>query len=141
LSPIFHVVEDGPSLVAPYSHVVEVDDWLFVTGQLATGVDDTSPLPAGIEDQTRKVMENLRIVLHGVGANLADAVQVRIFLTHVERDYDAMNAIYRDYFDSNKLPARTTVGVTALARGGLIEIDMIAKRSEGHNRHFLDAGY
>jgi 2-iminobutanoate/2-iminopropanoate deaminase len=141
LSPIFHVVEDGPSLVAPYSHVVEVDDWLFVTGQLATGVDDTSPLPAGIEDQTRKVMENLRIVLHGVGSNLADAVQVRIFLTHFERDYDAMNAIYRDYFDSNKLPARTTVGVTALARGGLIEIDMIAKRSEGHNRHFLDAGY
>jgi 2-iminobutanoate/2-iminopropanoate deaminase len=141
LSPIFHVVEDGPSLVAPYSHVVEVDDWLFVTGQLATGVDDTSPLPAGIEDQTRKVMENLRIVLHGVGANFADAVQVRIFLTHFERDYDAMNAIYRDYFDSNKLPARTTVGVTALARGGLIEIDMIAKRSEGHNRHFLDAGY
>jgi hypothetical protein len=62
-------------------------------------------------------------------------------LTHFERDYDAMNAIYRDYFDSNKLPARTTVGVTALARGGLIEIDMIAKRSEGHNRHFLDAGY
>jgi 2-iminobutanoate/2-iminopropanoate deaminase len=130
LLPIFHVVEDGPGLVAPYSHVVEVDDWLFVTGQLATGIDDTSPLPVGIEDQTRKVMENLRIVLHGVGANLADAVQVRIFLTHFERDYDAMNAIYRDYFDANKLPARTTVGVTALARGGLIEIDMIAKRPE-----------
>ena len=53
---------------------------------------------------------------------------MRIFLTAFERDYATMNAIYASYFDPNRLPARTTVGVTHLARGGIVEIDLIAKR-------------
>lgn len=128
--PTFHVFAQGPKPVAPYSHVVELDGWLFVTGQLPTGLDDDkAALPDGIEAQTRKVMENLRIVLGQVGAALKDAVQVRIFLTDFDRDYDRMNEIYREYFAADKLPARTTVGVTRLARGGLIEIDVIAWRT------------
>jgi 2-iminobutanoate/2-iminopropanoate deaminase len=128
--PTFHVFAQGPKPVAPYSHVVELDGWLFVTGQLPTGLDDDkAALPDGIEAQTRKVMENLRIVLGQVGAALKDAVQVRIFLTDFDRDYDRMNEIYRQYFAADKLPARTTVGVTRLARGGLIEIDVIAWRT------------
>jgi reactive intermediate/imine deaminase len=128
--PAFHVFAQGPKPVAAYSHVVELDGWLFVTGQLPTGLDDDkAALPDGIEAQTRKVMENLRIVLGQVGAALKDAVQVRIFLTDFDRDYDRMNEIYREYFAADKLPARTTVGVTRLARGGLIEIDVIAWRT------------
>ena len=128
--PTFHVFAQGPKPVAPYSHVVELDGWLFVTGQLPTGLDDDkAALPDGIEAQTRKVMENLRIVLGQVGAALKDAVQVRIFLTDFDRDYDRMNEIYREYFAADKLPARTTIGVTRLARGGLIEIDVIAWRT------------
>jgi reactive intermediate/imine deaminase len=128
--PTFHVFAQGPKPVAPYSHVVELDGWLFVTGQLPTGLDDDkAALPDGIEAQTRKVMENLRIVLGQVGAALKDAVQVRIFLTDFDRDYDRMNEIYREYFAADQLPARTTVGVTRLARGGLIEIDVIAWRT------------
>src|SRR5437588_5558424 len=120
MSLIHHLITGGPKPVAPYSHAVEADGWLFVTGQLATGLhDDKAPLPEGIEAQTRKVMENLRIVLEAVGAGFSNVVQVRIFLTHFERDYDQMNKIYAEYFAPGKLPARTTVGVTALARGGL----------------------
>ncbi len=127
--PIFHMIPDAPKPVAPYSHVVERDGWLFVTGQLATDPDDDSrPLPEGIEAQTAKVMDNLIRALKGVGATLADVVCVRIFLTEFERDYAAMNALYATYFAPGKLPARTTIGVTGLARGGLVEIDMIAKR-------------
>jgi 2-iminobutanoate/2-iminopropanoate deaminase len=55
-------------------------------------------------------------------------VCVRIFLTDFERDYAAMNRIYATYFAKDRLPARTTVGVTHLARGGIVEIDMIARR-------------
>ena len=127
--PIFHMIPDAPKPVAPYSHVVEQDGWLFVTGQLATDPDDDSrPLPDGIEAQTRKVMDNLARALRGVGASLADAVCVRIFLTRFEQDYAPMNALYASYFPPDRLPARTTVGVTALARGGLVEIDLIARR-------------
>jgi len=128
MEPIFHVIADGPKPVAPYSHVVEVDDWLFVTGQLATGRDPTEELPNGIEAQTRTVMENLRLVLAHVGAGFEHVVQVRIFLTDFARDYARMNEIYLEYFNAKKLPARTTVGVTQLARGGIIEIDVIARR-------------
>ena len=116
MSPIFHFMQNAPKPVAPYSHAVEVDGFVFVTGQLATDPDDDArPVPQGIEAQTHKVMDNL-------------VITVRIFLTAFERDYATMNAIYASYFEPNRLPARTTVGVTHLARGGIVEIDLIAKR-------------
>jgi 2-iminobutanoate/2-iminopropanoate deaminase len=130
MSPVFHFMPNAPKPVAPYSHAVEADGFVFVTGQLATDPDDDAlPVPEGIEAQTRKVMDNLTRVLEGVGLTFADVVSVRIFLTAFERDYAVMNAIYASYFDPNRLPSRTTVGVTHLARGGIVEIDLIAKRN------------
>jgi enamine deaminase RidA (YjgF/YER057c/UK114 family) len=73
-------------------------------------------------------MDNLKRVLKGCGLTLADVVCVRVFLTEFTRDYSAMNAIYASYFPDDRRPARTTVGVTGLARDGIIEIDMIAVR-------------
>ena len=126
---IFHMIGGAPAPVAPYSHAVEQDGWLFITGQLATDPDDDSrPIPEGIEAQTHKVLDNLRRVLTGLGVGLEHVVCVRVFLTEFNRDYADFNAIYQSYFAAGKLPTRTTVGVTALARGGIIEIDMIAKR-------------
>jgi reactive intermediate/imine deaminase len=129
VGPIFHIIANAPKPVGPYSHVVEVDGWLFVTGQLATDpADDNRPLPEGIEAQTRKVFDNLSRALAGAGAGFEHVVCVRIFLTEFERDYAAVNRLYVTYFPSDRLPARTTVGVTHLARGGIVEIDMIAYR-------------
>jgi 2-iminobutanoate/2-iminopropanoate deaminase len=128
-APIFHMIVNAPKPVGPYSHVVEAASWLFVTGQLATDPDDDSlPVPDGIEAQTRKVFDNLRRALAGAGAEFYHVVCVRVFLTAFERDYAAFNRLYLDYFPADRLPARTTVGVTALARGGIVEIDMIAYR-------------
>jgi reactive intermediate/imine deaminase len=128
-TPIFHLIPNAPKPVAPYSHVVEADGWLFVTGQLATDPDDDSlPLPEGIEAQTRKVMDNLKSALAGVGVGFEHVVCVRIFLTEFERDYAALNRVYAEYFEPGRLPARTTVGVTHLARGGIVEVDLIARR-------------
>ena len=129
MSAIFHFMPNAPKPVAPYSHAVEADGFVFVTGQLATDPeDDSRPIPEGIEAQTRKVMDNLGRVLKGLGLDFASVICVRIFLTAFERDYAAMNAIYATYFAADRLPARTTVGVTHLARGGIVEIDLIAKR-------------
>ena len=127
---IFHLIPGAPKPVAPYSHVVEKDGWLFVTGQLATDPDDDSlPPPDGIAAQTHKVFDNLRRALEGAGSSLADVLCLRVFLTDFERDYATFNAIYATYFTAPTLPARTTVGVTALARGGIVEVDMIACRA------------
>ena len=129
MHPIFHLLPDAPKPVAPYSHAVEAEGFVFVTGQLATDPgDDSLAIPPGIEAQTHKVMDNLIRVLRGCGLSLANVVCVRIFLTDFNGDYAKMNEIYATYFAADKRPARTTVGVTGLARGGIIEIDMIAVR-------------
>jgi len=128
--PRFMMIHGAPAPVAPFSHAVEVDGWVFVTGQMPTDPDDDgAPLPGGIDAQTRRVMDNLVLVLAGAGLGLAHVVAARAFLTHFERDYEAMNAAYRSYFPADRLPARTCVGVTGLARGALVEIDCIARRS------------
>jgi enamine deaminase RidA (YjgF/YER057c/UK114 family) len=85
-------------------------------------------LPNGIAAQTRAVMENLRVVLAGLDLGFEHIVMSRIYLTCFEDDYAAMNEIYRGYFPSDRLPARTCVGVTGLAYGALIEIDLVCRR-------------
>lgn len=127
----FLMVPGAPLPVAAYSHVTAVDGWVFVTGQLPLDRgDDNSRLPEGIEAQTRSVMENLRTVLAGVGSGFHLVVFARVYLTQFERDYAAMNAAYQSYFAPNELPARTCIGVTALARGALVEVDLLARRGE-----------
>ncbi len=127
--PTFTMVEKAPQPVAPFSHAAEIDGWVFLTGQMPTWPDDPDKaLPEGIEAQTRRVMDNLIIVLEGLGLSLENVVQVRAFLTEFERDYAVMNETYRGYFPEGKLPARTCVGVTAMAVGALVEIDCVARR-------------
>ena len=124
--PLFHVLEEGPERVAPYSHAVEVDGWLFVTGQMPIAPDGS--VPQSIEAQTAVVMENLKGVLQGIGADLSQVVSARVFLADFDAHYERMNKVYASYFDAGRFPARTCVGVTALARGCLVEIDFIARR-------------
>ncbi len=125
----FLTIPGAPTPVGPFSHLVEVDGWAFVTGQMPTDPnDDDAPLPTGIEAQTRRVMDNLLLVLEGAGLRLEYVVAVRAFLTSCDRDYAPMNEVYRSYFSDGRLPARTCVGVTALARNALVEIDLIVRK-------------
>jgi len=127
--PDFHLFSKGPRPVAPFSHAVEDDGWVILTGQMPTdpGAPDAA-LPEGIEAQTRRVMENLRIILAELDLDLSHVVQCRCFLTEFERDYAVFNETYASYFPEDRRPARTTVGVTALAVGALVEIDLVARR-------------
>jgi reactive intermediate/imine deaminase len=128
-APLFYLCEGAPKPVAPFSHAVEIDGWVFLTGQLPLDpTDETATIPNGVEAQTAKVFQNLSIVLEGMGLDLSYAVAARVFLTEFERDYEKMNAVYAKYFPPDRRPARTCVGVTALARGCLVEIDLIARR-------------
>ena len=125
----FHMISGAPEPVAPFSHAVETDGWVFITGQMPfSEISNTSAYPEGIEAQTRQVMENLKRVLAGCGLGLERVVQARIFLTRFDEDYERMNAVYAGYFAPGKLPARTCVGVTALARGARVEVDLVARR-------------
>ena len=128
--PVFHMIGGAPDPVAPFSHAVEADGWVFLTGQMPfTETSNTSDYPETIEDQTHQVMRNLLAVLRGCGGlAFADVVAARVFLRHFDEHYERMNAVYATYFEPQRRPARTCVGVTGLARGALVEIDMIARR-------------
>jgi 2-iminobutanoate/2-iminopropanoate deaminase len=127
--PIHHLISGGPRPVAPFSHAVEADGWVFVTGQMPTDpLQPDAPLQQGVAAQTRRVMDNLKLVLAGLELGLENAVFIRVYLTEFQRDYAEMNAIYEGFFVPGKLPGRTCVGVTGLALGALVEIDMVARR-------------
>ena len=126
---VFHMIAGAPDPVAPFSHAVEADGWVFVTGQMPfAGTSVEEPYPEGIDAQTHQVMANLARVLDGCGLALGDVVSARVFLTRFDLDYAAMNAVYAGYFAPGRRPARTCVGVTGLAKGALVEIDVVARR-------------
>jgi 2-iminobutanoate/2-iminopropanoate deaminase len=110
--------------VAPYSHAIRAGDFLFVTGQLAEDPQTGEVIKGSIEEQTGQVMENLKLVLHHAGTDFHQVVMSRIFVTDF-RYYETVNQIYASYFESQRLPCRTTVGVMGLAGLGDVEIDLI----------------
>lgn len=110
--------------VAPYSHAVRAGDFLFVTGQLAEDPQSGQIKKGAIGDQTRQVMENLKRVLTHAQTGFDRIVMARIFVTDF-RYYETVNEVYSSYCKQGQLPSRTTVGVTALAGFGDVEIDLI----------------
>ena len=119
--------DDGPKKVGPFSHAVKSGGFLFVTGQMPTLENDpTHVISNDIKDQTHQVFKNLSIVLKNSYVPWSNIVFVRIYLVNFQ-DFDIVNKIYKTYFPKGKLPARTCIGVTGLAVGSLIEIDLVAK--------------
>ncbi len=109
----------------PYSRGTRCGNLVFVSGQLGWDAND-DPVPGGAGPQTRQCLEYVKEVLALAGASLDDVTMVNVYLHDLDRDYDAMNAVYREYFGTERLPARATVGVSRLAKGLLVEISCIA---------------
>jgi 2-iminobutanoate/2-iminopropanoate deaminase len=110
--------------VAPYSHAVRAGDFLFVTGQLSEDPQTGEVTLGSIEAQTRRVMENLKLILNHANTDFDRVVMARLFITDF-RYYQTVNDVYTSYFKNKPLPSRTTVGVTELAGLGDIEVDLI----------------
>ena len=126
---IEHLVFDkGPKRVGPFSHAVKAGDFIFITGQMPTLLDSPDILVSNdIEEQTHQVMKNLINVLEQCGSSLERVTFLRVYLVNFQ-DFDKVNKIYKSYFNEDKLPARTCIGVTGLAVGASVEIDLIAKQ-------------
>ena len=128
LEIVRHMVDDGPKIVGPFHHAVSAGDFHFITGQMPTMPDDpTKIISGGIEEQTRRVMDNLQLVLTGIESSLERVVFARVYLVNFQ-DFAKMNAVYESYFAKDALPSRTCIGVTGLAVGALVEIDLIAAK-------------
>lgn len=118
-----------PSQVGPFAHAVRWGDLLFVTGQMPTDPVTGELVDGGVVAQTRQVLANLTAVVAQAGATLQDALMVRVYLTDFG-DFDAVNTEYLRWF-GDPLPSRTCVGVTGLAVGASVEIDLVVGLPSG----------
>ncbi|NUL81217.1 MAG: RidA family protein [Armatimonadetes bacterium] len=116
--------DQAPAAIGPYSQAIRTGDLLFVSGQIPIDPATGSIVDGGIEEQTHRVMQNLKAILGAAGASLNQVVKTTIYLTDLG-DFATVNGIYADYFQQ-PFPARATVQVSALPKSVGVEIDAIA---------------
>ena len=120
------IMTKNAGCTGPYSHAVDAGDYVFLSGQTPIDPATGEVCEGGITEQTRQSFSNLFNVLSEAGLTPGHVQKVNVFLTDMD-NFDAMNAVYQEQFEA-PYPARSTVGVTGLCGGALIEIEMIAKR-------------
>jgi 2-iminobutanoate/2-iminopropanoate deaminase len=128
----FTPVDGVPPSVAPFAHATAAAETLYVTGQMPTDADGRL-VAGGISEQTDQVMRNLGRVLELCGGRFDEVVQARAYLTDWSL-YAAFNTAYERWFPA-RLPSRTCTGVTGLAAGALVEVDLVAWRAGGWPGH------
>lgn len=116
--------EKAPKAIGPYSQAILVENLVFTSGQLGLDPATMELLEGGIEAQTRQVLTNLQHVLETADSGLKFVVKTTVFLQDMG-DFARMNAVYAEFFPENA-PARSTVQVAALPKGGLVEIECVA---------------
>jgi 2-iminobutanoate/2-iminopropanoate deaminase len=116
--------ENAPQAIGPYSQAVRVGSLVFLSGQIPLDPATGEISGRDAAEQARRVMENLRAVLHAAGVGFSDVMRSTIYLTDLG-DFAKVNEVYGSYFPTEP-PARATVQVAALPRGASVEIDMIA---------------
>ena len=121
------VAATGVLASAPFSAAVRIGDTIIISGQV--GLDDSGSLVPGVGGQTRAALQAIKDILEGLGASMADVVQVRVFITDFAT-YADYNEAYREFF-SEPFPTRATLGTSELALGAGIEIEAVAIRRTG----------
>ncbi len=118
------VTNRGPKPIGPYSQAIKSNGFLFISGQV--GVDPVSGEFAGpsIQQQTERMLENVKAILEAGGASLSHVVKTMVFLKDMN-DFAAMNEVYARYFTAAP-PARSTVQVARLPKDALVEIEVVA---------------
>ena len=127
-SPVLRPIETkfAPKPVGPYNQAVLAENWLYCSGQIALDPANGEMLGNGnIEIETRQVLKNLLAVVEAAGGEISNVVKTTIYLTDLD-DFNKVNQIYAETFNSKVSPARACVEVSHLPKGGKVEIDCIA---------------
>jgi 2-iminobutanoate/2-iminopropanoate deaminase len=122
------VSDKAPKAIGPYSVAVQTGQMVYTAGQIGLDPSTGEIVPGGIEAETRQVLTNLKNVLEAAGSSLGDVVKTTVFLRDMA-DFAKMNAIYGEFFNQNP-PARSTIAVAGLPKGGAVEIEVVATLRE-----------
>ncbi|HSF39822.1 MAG TPA: RidA family protein [Thermoanaerobaculia bacterium] len=120
-----HHTDDAPRAIGPYSQAVEVDGWLYTSGQIALDPATGEMVAGGFEAQARQVLANLRAVLASSGCTFQNVVKATVYVIDLA-DFPKLNTLYGEVMGDHR-PARSTVQVAALPKGALVEIDLVVK--------------
>jgi len=118
--------ENAPKAIGPYSVAIQTENFVFCSGQLGLNPATGELVSSEVEAQTRQALANLKNVLEAAGSSLENVVKTTVFLKDMA-DFPKMNAVYGEFFTANP-PARSTIAVAGLPKGGLVEIEAIALR-------------
>lgn len=124
MKPQIVATDKAPKAVGPYSQAVRAGEFLFCAGQIPLDPATGQLVAGGIQEQTARVLENIKAVLASQGIGLEHVVKTTVFMTQLA-DFAAMNEVYAKSFPTNP-PARSTVQVAALPKGAQVEIEVIA---------------
>mgnify|MGYP006422864241 FL=1 len=118
---------NAPAPVGPYNQAILIDDTLYVSGQIALDPVSMKMIEGSIEEEAKKVMQNIKAILQEVDFSFENIIKTTIFITDMN-NFSRVNTIYGEYFDNKTAPARETVEVSALPKNAKIEISAIAKK-------------
>jgi len=118
---------NAPAPVGPYNQAILIDDTLYVSGQIALDPVSMKMIKGSIEEEAKKVMQNIKAILQEVDFSFENIIKTTIFITDMN-NFSRVNTIYGGYFDNKTAPARETVEVSALPKNAKIEISVIAKK-------------
>ena len=114
----------APDAIGPYEQAIKANGFVYTAGQIGLEPGTGELVAGGVEEQARRVLDNVTAVLEAAGASWGQAVKTTIYLTDMA-NFAAVNTIYEGYLGSAK-PARTTVAVAGLPKGALVEVDVVA---------------
>src|ERR1700741_2518292 len=123
-APDYRSLPERASLGLPYSDAVRVGNSPFLSGAIGTPPGSRDVVPGGVVEETRQVLANIKRNLEANDSSLDHVVKCTVMLVDIA-DFERMNSVYREYFPMNK-PARSTFGVSGLARGARVEIECLA---------------
>jgi 2-iminobutanoate/2-iminopropanoate deaminase len=122
--------DKAPGAIGPYCQAVAIGNLVFASGQIPIDPATGTVVEGGIEEQTKQVMRNMEAVLAAAGSGMDRVVKSTVFIRDMKA-FSAINAIYAEHFTGPVLPARSVVEVSALPKGVLIEMEVVAVRSAG----------
>lgn len=118
--------DNAPAAIGPYSQAIEVNGFVFASGQIPLDPKTGTFVEGGIKEQTRQALTNASGILKAAGTNLAHVVKTTVYLDSMD-DFAAMNEVYAEFF-SHPFPARSAVAVKKLPKGALVEVEVLAAK-------------
>ena len=116
----------APGAIGPYSQAIEVNGFVFASGQLPIDPSTGAFTEGGVKEQTRQSLTNAKAILEAAGTGLNKVVKTTVFLADMN-DFAAMNEVYAEFFEA-PFPARSAIAVKTLPKNALVEVECVAEK-------------